>query len=69
MTLLKQGLPPLKKFFEPFKASSPFSEEEILEVMHLFDVEELDTYLTQAGFKGFAYNIYGPYILFHAEKG
>ena len=36
--------------------------------IHLFDVEELGTYLSQTGLKGFAYNIYGPFILFQAEK-
>jgi len=36
--------------------------------LHLFDIEELDGYLSQTGFKGFAYHTYGPRILFHAEK-
>jgi len=37
--------------------------------VHIFDTEELDNYLSQTGFKGFAYNMYGSVILFHAEKG
>jgi len=49
-------------------ASNLFGEE-TLEVLHLFDEEELGNYLSQAGFNGFAHNIYGPYIPFHAEKG
>jgi SAM-dependent methyltransferase len=35
---------------------------------HIFDVEEIDSYLSQAGFKDFTYNIYGSMILFRAEK-
>ncbi len=35
---------------------------------HIFDVEELDTYLSKTGFKNFTYNIYGSMILFQAEK-
>jgi len=46
----------------------PFDEKS-LETIHVFNVEELDNYLSQAGFKGFTYNIYGSFILFHAEKG
>jgi SAM-dependent methyltransferase len=37
--------------------------------VRIFDVKEIDTYLSQVGFKGFAYTIYGSVILFHAEKG
>ena len=48
-------------------ASSLFSEE-TLKAIHLFDEEELERYLSQTGFRGFAYNIYGLYILFHVEK-
>ncbi len=34
------------------------------------DVEEIDSYLSQTGFKGFAYKVYGSALmLFHAEKG
>ena len=35
---------------------------------HIFDVEELDSYLSKTGFKDFIYNIYGSMILFHAKK-
>jgi len=49
-------------------ASNLFGEE-TLEVLHLFDEEELDDYLSQTGFRGFAYTIYGVSIVFHAEKG
>jgi hypothetical protein len=32
-------------------------------------VEELRSYLSQTGFRGFKYDVYGDaYILFHAEK-
>jgi len=37
--------------------------------IHLFDAEELDAYLSQTGFKGLTYNIYGHLILFQAERG
>jgi ubiquinone/menaquinone biosynthesis C-methylase UbiE/uncharacterized protein YbaR (Trm112 family) len=37
--------------------------------VHIFDTEELGNYLSQTGFKGFVYNIYGSVILFQAEKG
>jgi len=53
---------------ERLGASNLFGEE-ILGVMHIFDVKELDRYLSEVGFKGFAHNIYGPYIPSHAEKG
>jgi len=36
--------------------------------LHIFDVEELDNYVSQTGFKGFTDNTYGPYIPLHAEK-
>jgi len=36
--------------------------------VHVFNVEELDSYLSKTGFKDFIYNIYGSMILFHAEK-
>jgi SAM-dependent methyltransferase len=35
---------------------------------HIFDVEEIDYYLSETGFKDFTYNVYGSIILFHAEK-
>jgi hypothetical protein len=69
MTIVKQGIPTLKMTFERLGSSNPFGSAEALEALHLFDVEELDNYLSQTGFKGFTHNIYGPYILFHAEKG
>jgi ubiquinone/menaquinone biosynthesis C-methylase UbiE len=68
MTFVKQDLSTFKMSFERLGAGNPFVEE-TLEALHFFDVEELDTYLSQTGFKGFAYTIYGPFILFHAEKG
>jgi ubiquinone/menaquinone biosynthesis C-methylase UbiE len=68
LTFLKQGLPTLKMHMERLGASKHF-EQETLEAVHLFDVEELRSYLAQTGFTGFAYDIYGPAILFHAEKG
>jgi hypothetical protein len=37
-------------------------------MLHFFDVQELKSYLSQTGFRGFAYDVYGPVILFHAEK-
>jgi len=68
LTFLKQALPTIKMILERLEASKYF-EEGALEAMHLFDVEELESCLSQTGFKGFAYDIYGPAILFHAEKG
>jgi SAM-dependent methyltransferase len=57
----------LTKFYARLP-SSPFGEEET-EALHLFDVEELRSYLLQAGFRGFMYDVYGSdHILFHAEK-
>ena len=92
LTILKQDLSVLKKFYERVP-SSLFGEEASLEVLHLFDVgergryqqsavlnameqkmlhffdvEELDKYLAQTGFRGFKYDVYGPVILLHAEK-
>ena len=66
-TFLKQDLSIFTKFYERL-SSSPFGEEESLGALHLFDVEELGSYLSQTGFRGFKYDVYGPYILFHAEK-
>ena len=68
-TFVKGDLSAFKMLFERSGTSAPFGEEESLEMLHFFDVGELDSYLSQAGFKGFTYNIYGPRILFHAEKG
>ena len=65
---MKQDPSTLEMIFERLGASNIFGEVG-LEASHLFDVEGLDNYLSQTGFKGFAYNVYGPYILFHAEKG
>jgi len=36
---------------------------------HVFDVEEIDCYPSQAGFKDFTYKVYGSMILFHVERG
>ncbi len=68
-TFVKGDLSAFKMLFERSGTSFPFGEEESLEMLHLFDVGELDSYLSQAGFKGFTYDIYGHYVLFHAEKG
>ena len=68
LTFVKQGISTLEVIFERMEASSLFSEGES-EALRLFDVEELERYLSQAGFKGFAYDMYEPSILFHAEKG
>jgi len=74
-TIVKGDLSTLKMYLEragasiPFGTSTPFGKKESLEMLHLFDVEELDSYLSQTGFNGFTYDIYGPAILFHAEKG
>jgi ubiquinone/menaquinone biosynthesis C-methylase UbiE len=62
----------MSSLVEGLEASILFDEEsleESLKALHIFDVEELDNYLSQTGFKGFKYTIYGPSILFHAEKG
>ncbi len=74
-TVVKEDLSARKRFFECLGANAPFNEEspevneESPEILHIFDVEELGNYLSQAGFKGFTYTIYGFFILFHAEKG
>jgi len=68
MTLVKGDLFTFKMILERMGASNLFDEKS-LEALHLFDVEELDNYLAQAGFKGFTYTIYGVSIVFHAEKG
>jgi ubiquinone/menaquinone biosynthesis C-methylase UbiE len=68
LTFVKQDLSILKKFYERVP-SSPFSMQESLEVLHFFDVEELRSYLSQTGFRGFQYDVYGSYyVLFYAEK-
>jgi SAM-dependent methyltransferase len=68
LTFVKEDLSIFKKFWERVP-SSPIGEEET-QALHFFDVEELDSYLSQTGFRGFKYDIYGSaYILFHAEKG
>ena len=53
---------------ERLEASSLF-DEETLKAIHFFNVEGLDSYLLQTGFKGVMYVIYGLFILFHAERG
>ena len=67
-TFVKQDLSHFRESFKRLGAGNPFVAE-ALEAVHFFDVEELDRYLSQTGFRGFAYDIYGPAILFHAEKG
>ena len=66
-TFVKQNLSNFRKSFECLGAGSPFVAE-ALEAVHFFDVEELERYLSQTGFKGFAYYIYGPAILYNGEK-
>ena len=68
MTFVKGDLSAFKMILERLGTSNPFGQES-LEMLHFFDVEELERYLSQTGFKGFAYDIYGLSILFHAEKG
>jgi len=68
MTFVKGDLSAFKMSFERLGFGNPFVEE-ALESLHFFRVEELDSCLSQTGFKGFVCNIYGPFILFHAEKG
>ena len=79
LTVVKQGLATLKTIFERVGASNPLAKE----ALEAFDVEGLDKYLSQAGIdvegldkylsqtviNGFAYTIYGYFMLFHAEKG
>ena len=76
LTFVKQDLSVLKKWsellFERLGASNLFDEEAVRALAqqgHLFDIEELKSYVSQTGFKGFTYDTYGLYILFHAEKG
>ena len=68
MTIVEGDVSAFKRLFECSGTSTPFDEKS-LEAIHIFKVEELDKYLSQAGFKGFTYNIYGSFILFNAEKG
>jgi len=65
LTVVKQGLSTLKTIVERVRASNPLAKESL----EAFDVEGLDKYLSQTGFNGFAYTIYGYFMLFHAEKG
>ena len=67
MTLVKGDLSTFKMILERVGASNLFDEKS-LGALHIFDVEELDNYLSQAGFKDFTYTIYGVSIVFHAEK-
>jgi ubiquinone/menaquinone biosynthesis C-methylase UbiE len=66
-TFVKQDLSNFRESFKRLGAGNAFVAE-ALEAVHFFDVEELDKYLAQTGFRGFAYDVYGPAILFHAEK-
>jgi ubiquinone/menaquinone biosynthesis C-methylase UbiE len=68
LTVVKGDLPVLKTVFERVGTSNPLAKE-ALKTMHIFDIEGLDRYLSQIEFKGFTYDIYGPFILFNAEKG
>ena len=36
--------------------------------VHVFEVDELNNYLTQTGFKNFRHNIFGSMMLFQAER-
>ncbi len=65
LTVVKQGPPTLKMISERVAASNPLAKE----ALEAFDVKEIDKYLSQTGFRGFAYTLYGYFILFHAEKG
>jgi len=69
LTIVKGDHPAVRKLFERSEPGLGRLGEETLPMLHLFDAEELDTYLSQTGFKGFEYNICGPFILFQAEKG
>jgi len=64
LTVVKQGRSTLKTIFERVGASNPLAKESL----EAFDVEELGKYLSQTGFNGFAYTLYGYFMLFHAEK-
>jgi ubiquinone/menaquinone biosynthesis C-methylase UbiE len=68
MTMVKQDSSTLKMALERLGASNLF-DKGALQATHIFDVEELDNYLSLTGFKEFEYDIYGLYILFRAEKG
>ena len=78
LTVVKQGLSSLKTIFERMGASNPLAKE-ALEAFNVEEldkylsqtgivIEELDKYLSQTGFNGFAYTLYGYFMLFHAEK-
>jgi len=78
LTVVKQGLSTLKTIFERMRASNPLAKE-ALEAFNVEEldkylsqtgivIEELDKYLSQTGFNGFAYTLYGYFMLFHAEK-
>jgi len=76
LTFVKQDLSVLKKWgellFEHLAAGNLFDEEAVRALalqQRLFDIEELKSYVSQTGFKGFTYNTYGPYILFYTERG
>jgi len=75
LTFVKQDLSVLEKWgellFERLGASNLFNEEAVRALAqqgHLFDIEELRSYVSRTGFKEFTYDTCGPYILFHAEK-
>jgi ubiquinone/menaquinone biosynthesis C-methylase UbiE len=65
-TLVKGDPSTFKMILERLGASNLFGGE-TLEVLHIFDVEELGNYLSQTGFKGFTYNIYG-FLYYSTQK-
>ena len=65
LTFVKQG--PTFKMILEHMGRKPLGKE-ASGALHIFDVEELDNYVSQTGFKGFTDNTYGPYIPLHAEK-
>jgi ubiquinone/menaquinone biosynthesis C-methylase UbiE len=78
-TFVKGDLSIFKKYYERIprelqEALHLFDEEGLgslnamEQMLHLFEVEELRSYLSQAGFRGFKYDVYEGRMLFHAEK-
>ena len=80
-TFVKGDLSIFKKYYEriPRELQGAFHlfDEEGLglgslnameQMLHLFEVEELRSYLSQAGFRGFKYDVFEGWMLFQAEK-
>jgi ubiquinone/menaquinone biosynthesis C-methylase UbiE len=65
-TLVKGDPFTFKMILERLGASNLFDGETV-EVLHIFDVEEFGNYLSQTGFKGFTYNIYG-FLYYSPQK-